>query len=972
MTSANDKILDAMQTRALDLQRLAAGQARDVNKFLTELQGDIVAQLARIDPTGIGSISRRATRLEKLLAQVKGTITASYRSEGKRLANELREIADMEARFAVSAINNGAGVQLITSELTRGQLVAITGDLLVQGAPVSDWLSRQAGDTLTRFTDNMRLGIAQGETNGQLIRRIRGGKQNGAVVKGFMDITRHHADSLVRSATQAVSQASRQAVYDANDDIVKAEQWVSTIDLRTTEECGARDGLTYTVGAHEPIDHTLPWGGGPGNLHWGALVEGTLIRTKAGLVPIEFVKVGDLVLTHLGRWKPVTDTKCKPLKGGVVRVINTKSGGVLRATDDHPIFSGDWKFAGALKVGDDLRSDAYCMKEIIRACDLVAAKPEYGPALTDEGGVAAKRALKLVAPDIGFECASNIWAGEVENRAIKMILGDPLAINRDQSFRHHMLSVSHVLSEVGRDSLGHLVSMIVSEGDTTKARAHGVSEAIGALCCKSLGNSFRNLCRVVRGHASRRFGIFGVGFFGLSKSPMFSAGRVNDFSAIVIKSGLVSFVADSQAVPFGVARKNAVAQSFLSLNASQGKPVCDMPPVYDVCKGGVQFGHDVVLSLGLHTYSGNVYDLEVKTDASYIANGIAVSNCRSTSTPVLKSFRELGLDIDEVPETTRASLDGQIPQDTSFEGWLSRRSVADQDANLGVGRAKLWRDGDISFRDLMDANGRPLTLMELQARMVAPVTRVKPTFTFDTIAAPKSAAASNRMMVDRGISRRSEIKGEPASVRAVPMQALEMKERFGTPEVDFTGNATKVIRDLRMPPGVGGAIVTATRKNGDSFTVLHLPDDFGRRNELMYEIAKNTQVKHLAARTQGLEEIGDLGPDLAARVKSMPDSEYRHSIPVGFDGVDQSRATITHEYGHLFHDNVAKVEIDNFLTEVRPTETGWGYLVSSYGNTLPIEYVAECFTIYNRLPDSEHYRIHPKLLEIFREKDAAI
>ena len=91
--------------------------------------------------------------------------------------------------------------------------------------------------------------------------------------------------------------------------------------------------------------------------------------------------------------------------------------------------------------------------------------------------------------------------------------------------------------------------------------------------------------------------------------------------------------------------------------------------------------------------------------------------CRSTSTPVLKSFRELGLDIDEVPESTRASLDGQVPQDTTFEGWLSRRTVGEQNENLGVGRAKLWRDRDISFRDLMDANGRPLSLEELQARI---------------------------------------------------------------------------------------------------------------------------------------------------------------------------------------------------------------------------------------------------------------
>jgi len=91
--------------------------------------------------------------------------------------------------------------------------------------------------------------------------------------------------------------------------------------------------------------------------------------------------------------------------------------------------------------------------------------------------------------------------------------------------------------------------------------------------------------------------------------------------------------------------------------------------------------------------------------------------CRSTSAPVLKSFRELGFDIDEMTDTTRSSLDGQIAQDTSFEGWLSKRTDAEQDENLGVGRAKLWRDGKISFRDLMDANGRPLTLMELQARV---------------------------------------------------------------------------------------------------------------------------------------------------------------------------------------------------------------------------------------------------------------
>jgi hypothetical protein len=90
--------------------------------------------------------------------------------------------------------------------------------------------------------------------------------------------------------------------------------------------------------------------------------------------------------------------------------------------------------------------------------------------------------------------------------------------------------------------------------------------------------------------------------------------------------------------------------------------------------------------------------------------------CRSTSAPVLKTFRELGIDVDEVPKSTRSSLDGQVAQDTTFEGWLGRQSVERQNENLGVGRAEMWRDGKVSFRDLIDGNGRELTLAELRER----------------------------------------------------------------------------------------------------------------------------------------------------------------------------------------------------------------------------------------------------------------
>ena len=265
---ANQVILDAVQRHAIDLLRLEAGERQQVLGILRDLEKEIVAILTRIDPTGVSERYRPA-RLQKVLEQVRGTIRSAYRDAGAALSGELIGLADIEAQFITRAITQGVGFGLATNALTREQLRSLARGVLVQGAPVSEWWSDQAKQTLQRFTREMRMGIASGETNAQLIRRIRGGRENGELVKGFMQVSRNHAESLVRSATQAVAAQAKQAVYEANADILKGVGWAATIDNRTTVECAARDGLLYDAVTHEPIGHDLPWGGGPGNLHFG-------------------------------------------------------------------------------------------------------------------------------------------------------------------------------------------------------------------------------------------------------------------------------------------------------------------------------------------------------------------------------------------------------------------------------------------------------------------------------------------------------------------------------------------------------------------------------------------------------------------------------------------------------------------------------------------------------------------------------
>lgn len=91
-------------------------------------------------------------------------------------------------------------------------------------------------------------------------------------------------------------------------------------------------------------------------------------------------------------------------------------------------------------------------------------------------------------------------------------------------------------------------------------------------------------------------------------------------------------------------------------------------------------------------------------------------NCRSVEVPLLKSFRDLGLDIDDFEPSQRASSAGPVDAKTTFDDFLKRQGVAYQEEVLGVGRAELWRKGKLTLRDLVSGEGRPLSLEELRRR----------------------------------------------------------------------------------------------------------------------------------------------------------------------------------------------------------------------------------------------------------------
>jgi SPP1 gp7 family putative phage head morphogenesis protein len=89
-------------------------------------------------------------------------------------------------------------------------------------------------------------------------------------------------------------------------------------------------------------------------------------------------------------------------------------------------------------------------------------------------------------------------------------------------------------------------------------------------------------------------------------------------------------------------------------------------------------------------------------------------NCRCLYAPVVKSWEELGIDLAEAPDGTRASMDGQVPDKTTYQDWLKRQSKETQEDVLGIQRAALFRSGK-PLDDMIDASGNVLTLKQMQA-----------------------------------------------------------------------------------------------------------------------------------------------------------------------------------------------------------------------------------------------------------------
>lgn len=255
----SDQIAEILTERQLDLNRLTGTYFKQIRRLLKDIMDDVESKFR-------GDLSEYQTRrLQALQREIKAIVTEQYGVYYGDIEQDLIALAKQESEFVVKAFNESAGGTLMTALAANSTLEAIVQKDPIQGAPLKDWFKRQAEDTQNRIMDAIRLGAAQSETNGQIVRRLRGLTQT-TVGRSVEQASRANLNAIVRTAVQTVAANASDKTYEANSEIFSKWEHISTLDSRTTVQCAVRDGLTWDYQTREPIGHKVPFQRPP--IHW--------------------------------------------------------------------------------------------------------------------------------------------------------------------------------------------------------------------------------------------------------------------------------------------------------------------------------------------------------------------------------------------------------------------------------------------------------------------------------------------------------------------------------------------------------------------------------------------------------------------------------------------------------------------------------------------------------------------------------
>lgn len=212
MTRLEVLLAELYTDHGIDLIRTTAGMSKEVEEKITELAEELVKLLQ-----GRRLPLKNVKEVNAILDEAAKAIKAQYTEIAAAHDANLRQLAVIEGGFASSSVNSLVSRPIMLG-VGKNRLSAVVANTLIEGAPTKQWWLKQAADVSFRFSGVVRNGFVNGETTEQMVTQIVGRRARGdqPPVKGFMDVSKRAARTLVHNSAQAVANGARMEVYKAN------------------------------------------------------------------------------------------------------------------------------------------------------------------------------------------------------------------------------------------------------------------------------------------------------------------------------------------------------------------------------------------------------------------------------------------------------------------------------------------------------------------------------------------------------------------------------------------------------------------------------------------------------------------------------------------------------------------------------------------------------------------------------------
>lgn len=213
-----------------------------------------------------------------------------------------------------------------------------------------------AAGATEQITESIRELIDRAETEGIGLREFQAQAARVLDRAGVSARTPWYWETVYRTNLQSSYQAGRWK--QMQDPFVKQQRpylrYISARVPTTRASHLEKHGRVY------PIDHKF-WDTWMVPNGFNCIPSRQVINTARGAVPIEQVIHGDLVLTHQGRWRPVTELHRNLFVGHLVRIM-VSDGRVVRMTPNHKVFTRrGWVEAAGLNTHDEIGDLHSCL-----------------------------------------------------------------------------------------------------------------------------------------------------------------------------------------------------------------------------------------------------------------------------------------------------------------------------------------------------------------------------------------------------------------------------------------------------------------------------------------------------------------------------------------------------------------------------------------------------------------------------------